>query len=259
MMRRPLRWLGDSPWVPGTHLYPLVPPLPVLDEITLGPPPFRGSRILPIAEEDRYLETSVERKGDALESWVRLPGLAVRAQGLHVREDVVGDHDRARLELRARLGEECLVLLFLGVEEDDVEHVVDALERLERVALHELGPVRESGLVDVGAPGLDLRRVVLEREHATTQVADAGGEPDRGVAAGTTDLEHFAVGLRRDVREQELSRGAGDLARTLLTRHVPGALVRVLCLETGEHGANAVVEHFRAARSRPGLRRRGRL
>src|SRR5215218_1140369 len=29
----PLRWLGDSPSVPGTRLYPLVPPLPVLSEI----------------------------------------------------------------------------------------------------------------------------------------------------------------------------------------------------------------------------------
>ena len=138
----------------------------------------------------------------------------------------------------------CLVLLLLGVEEDDVEHVVDALERLERVALDSSAQSESPASSILRAPGLDLRRVVLEREHATTQVADAGGEPDRGVAAGTTDLEHLAVGLRRDVREQELSRRAGDLARTLLARHAPGALVRVLCLETGEHGANAVVEHY---------------
>src|SRR5439155_15444554 len=30
-------------WVPGTRLYPLVPPLPVLlESVTTGPPPFRG-------------------------------------------------------------------------------------------------------------------------------------------------------------------------------------------------------------------------
>jgi len=30
-------------WVPGTRLYPLVPPLPVLlGSVTTGPPPFRG-------------------------------------------------------------------------------------------------------------------------------------------------------------------------------------------------------------------------
>ena len=40
----PLRWLGDSPEVPVTRLYPLVPPLPVLEDFTLGPPPFRGRR-----------------------------------------------------------------------------------------------------------------------------------------------------------------------------------------------------------------------
>jgi len=42
-----------------------------------------------------------------------------------VGEDVVGDHDGPRLELRAGLGEELLVLLLLGVEEHDVEDVRD--------------------------------------------------------------------------------------------------------------------------------------
>src|SRR5215218_2908121 len=31
----PLRWLGDSPWVPGTRPYERVPPLPVLSEINV--------------------------------------------------------------------------------------------------------------------------------------------------------------------------------------------------------------------------------
>src|SRR5215213_8487946 len=30
----PPRWLGGSPWVPGTRPYPLVPPLPVLSEFS---------------------------------------------------------------------------------------------------------------------------------------------------------------------------------------------------------------------------------
>src|SRR5690242_1100340 len=41
--RCPPRWLGGSPFRSrGRHPYPLVPPLPVLSEITAGPPPFRG-------------------------------------------------------------------------------------------------------------------------------------------------------------------------------------------------------------------------
>jgi hypothetical protein len=41
----PLRVAMAIPqWVPGTRLYPLVPPLPVLlGSVTTGPPPFRGS------------------------------------------------------------------------------------------------------------------------------------------------------------------------------------------------------------------------
>src|SRR5215210_6869444 len=42
--RRPPRWLGGSRQVTGTRPYPLVPPLPVLEDFTTGPPPFRGRR-----------------------------------------------------------------------------------------------------------------------------------------------------------------------------------------------------------------------
>src|SRR4029453_11626092 len=42
--RRPPRWLGGSLQVSGTRPYPLVPPLPVLEDFTTGPPPFRGKR-----------------------------------------------------------------------------------------------------------------------------------------------------------------------------------------------------------------------
>ena len=60
-----------------------------------------------------------------------------------MREDVVGDEERARLDLVAREREELLVVVLLGVEEDDVEHVVDRRQRLVRVALDELGPLLE--------------------------------------------------------------------------------------------------------------------
>ena len=65
---------------------------------------------------------------------------------------------------------------------------------------------------------LDLRRVVLEREDVTAEVPDAGGEPDRRVAARAADLEHLAVGLRRDEREEEAAGGRLDLAETRWAR-----------------------------------------
>ena len=76
---------------------------------------------------------------------------------------------RAGLELRARELEQRLVLLLLGVEEDDVEHVVDLRQRLERVALDQVGRVVQPGLGEVRPPGLALGRVVLEREHAAAE------------------------------------------------------------------------------------------
>ena len=78
----------------------------------------------------------------------------------------------------------------------------------------ELGPVGQAGLLDVGAPGLDLRRVALQREHPPAQVAHARGEPDRRVAPRAAELEHLTVGLRGHEREQELAgRGATWRAR----------------------------------------------
>src|SRR6185436_20705927 len=99
--------------------------------------------------------------------------------------------------------------------------------------------------LDVGAPGLDLDRVVLEREHPTAEVADTGGEPDGRVAARAPELEHLAVGLRRDEGEEELAGRAGHLASPLLARDVAGPFVGVLRLKAGEHRADAIVKHER--------------
>jgi hypothetical protein len=41
------------PVVPGARLYPLVPPLPVLESVTAGPPPFRGRRTIATARDGR--------------------------------------------------------------------------------------------------------------------------------------------------------------------------------------------------------------
>ena len=87
-----------------------------------------------------------------------------------MREDVVCDYEGSRLELLAREPEQLLVVVLLGVEEDDVEHVVDPRQLLERVALAQLGPLVEARLLDVATPGLDLRRVVLEREDAPAEM-----------------------------------------------------------------------------------------
>jgi hypothetical protein len=74
---------------------------------------------------------------------------------------------------------------------------------------------------------------------------DARGEPDRGVPTRASELEHLAVGLRRDEREEKATRGRLDLTRPLLGRQAAFPLGGVLTLQTPEHGANAVVEHAR--------------
>lgn len=65
-------------------------------------------------------------------------------------------------------------------------------------------------------------------------MADAGSEPDGRVAAPGADLEHLAVGLRSDEREEEPSRRRRD-------RHA--GRPRLLPFEPLEHAADAVVEH----------------
>src|SRR3954454_17435706 len=100
-----------------------------------------------------------------------------------MREDVVRDDERTRLDLLAREPEQLFVVVLLGVEEDDVEHVVDPWQQLERVPLAQLRPLVEARFLDVAAPGLDLRRIVLEREDAAAELTHARGEPERGIAA----------------------------------------------------------------------------
>src|SRR5689334_11007140 len=138
-------------------------------------------RISVVAEHDAQLQAAVEGDGHRREGWVGLTRLGVRAERLDVREDVVGDHQRAGLELRAGEPEELLVVVLLRVEEDDVEHVVDRRHGFLGVALDQVGPLLQPGFRDVPPPRVDLARVVLDRKHAAAEVADAGREPDRRV------------------------------------------------------------------------------
>src|SRR6478672_8704853 len=160
-----------------------------------------------------------------------------------MREDVVRDHEGARLDLVPREAEQLFVVVLLGIEEDHVEHVVDPSQQLERVALAQLDPLLDARLLDVAMPGFDLRRVVLEREDAPAEVTDPRPEPDRGVAARAAELEHLAVGLRRDEREEEAAGRRLDLARALLGREAALTLRRIFTLEALQHGFYAVVEH----------------
>ena len=140
----------------------------------------------------------------------------------------------------AREREELLVVVLLGVEEDDVEDVLDRGQRLVSVALDELGPVAEPGLGDVRPPRLALRRVVLERDDAPAENPRGSGEPDRRVAAGAADLEHLAGVLRRDEREQEPASRRRDRARAHRRRQAELALGRVLRLEAVEDRSYAL-------------------
>ena len=69
-----------------------------------------------------------------------------------MRKDVVGDDKRAGLELRQRQLEQLLVVVLLGVEEDDVEDVVDCGDDLLRIALEQVGGVLEACFGDVAPP-----------------------------------------------------------------------------------------------------------
>src|SRR3954453_3455969 len=208
------------------------------------------------AEHDGQLQAMLERDGHALERRVRLAGGRVRAERVLVREDVVGYHERAGLELRQSQVEQLLVVVFLGVQEDDVEDVVDRGHSLLRVAFDQFGPVLEAGLCEVSPPRLDLARVVLDGEHPAAEVANARSEPDRGVTARAADLQDFAIGLRRDEREEEAAGGGLDLAGAIRGGDAGGPFGGVFLLEPCKHGADPVVEHAPSLRE-GGLADRG--
>src|SRR5436190_8102642 len=187
------------------------------------------------AEYNRKLEPTVEWHGQARERRVGLPRLGVRAQGVGVQDDIVRDHERAGLELWPSELEQLLVELVGGVQEDDVEHVVDHRQRLEGVSFDELRGLLEAGLCDVVPPVGDALVVALEREHAAAEMATRRCEPDRRITPPGTDLEHFAVGLRRANREQEAP------CRRL---HGNTGWPRFLGLDPLEDRTGAIVEHL---------------
>ena len=117
-------------------------------------------------EDDGKLEAAVERHGQAREPRIRLPRAAVGRERLGVREDVVGHHDAAGPDAGPHELEEPLVVVLLGVEEDDVERLLEVAQRREGVARDELGAVGEARFGDVRPPRLDLAWVALERDSA---------------------------------------------------------------------------------------------
>src|SRR5262249_52820586 len=117
----PPRWLGGSLQVSGTRPYPLVPPLPVQSSLKSDHLLSAVVQLYGSGQDGGQLEASVERDGDADERRVLLPCQRVGAEGVDVREHVVGDEQRPRIDLVAREPEEGVVVVLLRVDEDDVE------------------------------------------------------------------------------------------------------------------------------------------
>ena len=154
-----------------------------------------------------------------------------------------------RLDLPAGELEEPLVVLLLGVEEDDVEDVVDRGQRLERVALDQLGPVVEAGLGDVAAPGLALgagrARARARGRRGGERRPRARSSSSRASRRSRAPRSPSAARRARRGTARSCARPGGRAARA---RRLPRAR-GVLLLEPREHGADAVVEHQRRSRS----------
>ena len=78
-----------------------------------------------------------------------------------MREDVVRDDEPAGLEERTREREETLVVVFLGIEKDEIEGVLRRTERLECISLDQLGPLVEADAFGVLAGLEDIFDVVF--------------------------------------------------------------------------------------------------
>src|SRR5439155_20450227 len=114
----PPRWLGGSRQVPGTRPYPLVPPLPEQSSLKSDHLLSAVVQLYGLGQDDGELEAVVERDRHALKRRILLPRPRVRAQRVRMREHVVGEEDRARLDLLACQLEQALVVVLLGVDED---------------------------------------------------------------------------------------------------------------------------------------------
>ncbi len=101
---RPLRSAMAIPqWVSGTRLYPLVPPLPVLQEsVTSGPPPFRGkSSCIPAPVDDG--KPLLRRQGRSASDIHDDHAVVAHANRIR-RDGDVGRQASARARSRSRIG-----------------------------------------------------------------------------------------------------------------------------------------------------------
>ena len=225
----------------GRHPYPLVPPLPELSEITLGPPPFRGNRTIAesAATARRTLSSSPRSSGTVT---LRRVGSACRAaeywaSGSGCERTLSATTRPPGSTLSAREAEELFVVVLLGVEEDDVEHVVDPRQLLERVALAQLGPLLDARLLDVAMPGLDL---APGRARARGRARRGTGRPPRA-RSRSSRASRRARAPRSRSAARRARRGSGRSSAR------PGA-------SAARAGARAPARrrpHVRGARARP--------
>ena len=161
---------GDAP------PYPPAPPLPVLLEISNPDHLLSAVSGLYLFEYDVQVHRTVERHRHREQ-----PGAVQRGRG---------DDQRAGLDERPDTREQ-LPGVVLRRDHDDVEEVLDPVERLD-----DLDPLLQARL---GDPALQVT-AGLHRDDAAAEVAHACTQPDRGARP---DLEHAALVLRRDDREEE--------------------------------------------------------
>src|SRR5215831_10790669 len=203
-----------------------------------------GVRERRLAEDRRQLETAVERERQARKGRIGLPRSRVPGEWVRVREHVVRDDEAAHLEERTRQREERVVVLLLGVEEDEVEGVLGLAQHLEGVPFRELGPVVEPRAGDVRTPCAALLGVMLDRDDAPRLDTCPRREPDRRVAARAAKLEHVDARLGGCQREQEATRRRLHLPRAPFRGQPRLALGPILSLEAGQDGQDALVEHY---------------
>ena len=76
------------------------------------------------------------------------------------------------------MGKVMLVLRLLGIDEDDVEDVLELMEDVERVRLDQLHPFLEPGSAYVPTPAGGRLGIALDGEDAPAEITNAGAEPD---------------------------------------------------------------------------------
>ena len=138
---------------------------------------------------------------------------------LHLRtklDDIVDDDHAMLRDMRIHPREVFQSLPLHRIDEDEVKAHgrIERVEVADHLLLHDRAHLREPHVLDMSVRLVDHAHVAVNRRDVSVILLCGGGEPERGVAIGSAELEDSTRAGREDHIREELTIRSGDIRDT---------------------------------------------